>query len=267
MIQMKAYGVISNPILVLISSWGMIILQCTLGMALLLYFRPKWVLTAAIFLWLILLGGTIWAWSTGSTDECGCYGSWLKNTPREATIENTIFLLFTLIAWFKAPFRGKGKELAKAFLIVAASLISLVLPILFGVSISEIIHPEYGMNKIDLGEIKPKGLETIDFRSGVHLVLLMGTDCPHCLELLPEVEQLALSSGVPKIVALCINDDIQRERFVEEFEPSFPIGQISDDLFWKLLGNGTTPRLLLVKQGKIEKIWDQIVPEPEMIQN
>lgn len=266
MMQMKAYGVISNPILVLVSSWGMIILQCTLGTALILYFRPKWVLTTAIFLWLILLGGTIWAWTTGSTNECGCYGSWLKNTPREATIENAIFLLFTFMAWFRAPFRAQRKDLTKIILISAASLISLVLPIFFGVSVSEIIGPEYGMNEIDLGQVKPKGLETIDFGSGVHLILLMGTDCPHCLELLPEFEALSQSPGIPKLVALCNNDEAQRQQFIEEFEPLFLIGQIDDELFWRLLGNGATPRLLLVKQGRIEKTWDQTVPEPGKIQ-
>jgi len=267
MMQMKAYGVISNPVLVLVSSWGMITLQCTLGMALVLYFRPKWVLTTAIFLWLILLGGTIWAWTTGSTDECGCYGSWLKNTPKEAAFENAIFLIITFLAWFRAPFRAQGKELPRIILILAASLISLLLPVLFGVSVSEIIRSEYGMNKIDLGQVKPKGLEAIDFRSGVHLVFIMGTDCPHCLEILPELEALALSPGIPKIVAMSINDDTQRQRFIEEFQPSFPIGQIDDELFWRLLGNGTTPRFLLVRQGRIVKTWDQTVPEPGMIQS
>jgi hypothetical protein len=142
-----------------------------------------------------------------------------------------------------------------------------MLPIFFGVSVSEIIHPEYGMNKIDLGQVKPKGLETIDFRSGDYLIVLIGTDCSHCLELLPDLENLSRSPGIPKMVALCINDETQRKRFIEEYQPSFPLGQIDDDLFWRLLGNGTTPRLLLVRKGKIEKTWDQTVPEPEMIQN
>jgi hypothetical protein len=53
---------------------------------------------------------------------------------------------------------------------------------------------------------------------------------------------------------------------VEEFEPSFPLGQINDELFWRLLGNGETPKLLLARQGKIVKTWDQEVPEPWMIQ-
>jgi hypothetical protein len=265
MMQMKAYGLISNPILILISSWGMIILQCTLGTALILYFRPKWTLTAAICLWLILLIGTIWAWTTGSTNECGCYGSWLKNTPKQATFENAVFLFISILAWIKAPFKEQSKVVPKIIPIIAIALISLVLPIFYGVSISEIIHPEYGMNKIDLGQVKPKGLETIDFGSGVHLVFLMGTDCPHCLEVLPELEMLSLSPGIPKIVALCTNDQAQREKFIKDYTPSFLIGQIDDDLFWRLLGNGTTPRLLLVKQGRIAKIWDQAVPKAELI--
>lgn len=265
MMQMKAYGVISDPALLLAASWGMVVLQCTLGMALLLYYRPKWTLTITAFFWLVLLGGTIWAWATKATDQCGCYGSWLKNTPGEASIENAIFLALSIAAWFSAPVRSGKKVLPKIAVTTATLVAGLVLPLFFGVSVSEIIHPEYGMNKIDLGRVQAAGLETIDFRSGDYLVLLMATDCQHCLDLLPEFETLAGTSGLPRMVAFCLNSEDQRHQFIEEFEPSFPIGQIDDDLFWRLLGNGSIPRLLLVRQGRIEKTWEQTVPDPGMV--
>lgn len=267
MTQMRAYGVISHPVLLLISSWGMIALQCTLGMALIVYYRPKWTLTTAFFLWLILLGGTVWAWTRGSTDECGCYGSWLKITPGQAAIENAIFLFLTVMALIKAPFRSGQKELPKIAAISTTLVISLVLPVFFGASVSEITQAGYGMNKIDLGEVKLRGLENLDFGSGTYLLLLMSTDCHHCLELLPEFEALAEKPDMPEMAALCLNEEDQRRRFVEEFQPLFPICRVSDDLFWKLLGNGDIPRLLLVRRGKIEKTWDQTVPEPGMILN
>lgn len=266
MTQMKAYGVISHPVLLLAGSWGMIILQCTLGMALLLYFRPKWTLTATILLWIILLGGTIWAWATGATGECGCYGSWLKNTPREASVENAVLLLLTVAARFKADIGSGEKERLKAAVLTGTLILGLALPFIFGASISGSLDPEYGLNKIELGIVKPAGLGAVDFGRGTHLVLLMGTDCHHCLELLPEVEMLALTPGLPGMVAFCLDSDEERRRFVEEYQPSFPLGRIDDDLFWKLLGNGSTPRLLLIRQGRIEKIWDQEIPAPEMIQ-
>jgi thiol-disulfide isomerase/thioredoxin len=93
----------------------------------------------------------------------------------------------------------------------------------------------------------------------------MGTDCAHCKELLPDIDMLAEESGIPKVVALSKDNEAQRRAFVKKYEPVFPIGQVSEKAFWRLLGNGKMPRILLVQEGKIRKVWDRTVPQKEMI--
>jgi hypothetical protein len=76
---------------------------------------------------------------------------------------------------------------------------------------------------------------------------------------------LAEESDIPGVLALCKNNEAQRREFVKKYEPLFPIGQVSDTVFWRLLGSGKMPRILLVQEGKIQKVWDRTVPQKEMI--
>jgi peroxiredoxin len=77
---------------------------------------------------------------------------------------------------------------------------------------------------------------------------------------------LAEESGIPKVVALSKDNEAQRRAFVEKYEPVFPIWQVSERDFWRLLGTGKMPRILLVQDGKIRNVWDGTVPQKDTIQ-
>jgi thiol-disulfide isomerase/thioredoxin len=261
--QISAYGLITHPLLVTLGAWAMIVFQFTLGMALLLLYRPRISLFIAVLLWAFLTCLTAYAWATGTTDDCGCYGSWLKSTPKQATIENLAFLVAAMVArWLSVTisFSRAGK---RVWALAAAPLVGLVLPLFFGFSISAMINP--GAQSATLSPAEIKGLEGIDLGRGSYLVVLMGTDCAHCKELLPDIDMLAEESGIPKVVALSKDNEAQRKEFVEKYEPVFPIGQVSDKAFWRLLGNGKMPKILLVQEGRVRKAWDGLVPQKDTI--
>jgi hypothetical protein len=115
--------------------------------------------------------------------------------------------------------------------------------------------------------IEVKGIEGLRMSRGSYLVVLMGTDCNHCQELLPGIDMLAEEEDIPKVIGLSKNDQGQRSEFVRKYEPLFPIGQVSEKDFWRLLGSGQMPRILLVQEGRIQKAWDRIVPEREIIKS
>jgi thiol-disulfide isomerase/thioredoxin len=244
-------------------AWGMIGLQFTLGVGLLLFYRPKYAFPVATLLWLILLGATSWAWITGATDDCGCYGSWLKSTPREATFENLVLLLLTILAWTGHRRARAVSTSTKRWAVAAACIIGLVMPLVFGFSISATTQSESGL---DIGKLKVLGVEEhVDLKQGDYLLVLMGTDCAHCKELLPEIDMLAEEQDIPRLIALTKDDESKRKRFVDQYMPVFPVGQIGDKEFWRLLGAGKMPRLMLVQDGRVQKIWDQTVPEKDTI--
>jgi uncharacterized membrane protein YphA (DoxX/SURF4 family)/thiol-disulfide isomerase/thioredoxin len=261
--QITGYGIISRPMLASFGAWGMIGLQFTLGVGLLLFYRPKYAFPVATLLWLILLGATSWAWITGATDDCGCYGSWLKSTPREATFENLVLLLLTILAWTGHRRARAVSTSTKRWAVAAACIIGLVMPLVFGFSISATTQSESGL---DIGKLKVLGVEEhVDLKQGDYLLVLMGTDCAHCKELLPEIDMLAEEQDIPRLIALTKDDESKRKRFVDQYMPVFPVGQIGDKEFWRLLGAGKMPRLMLVQDGRVQKIWDQTVPEKDTI--
>jgi thiol-disulfide isomerase/thioredoxin len=261
--QITAYGLPTDPVLVTVGAWVMIAFQFTLGSALLLMYRPHVSLSLAVLLWIFLTCLTAYAWVAGTTDDCGCYGSWLKSTPRQATIENLVCLAAALLGTWLSRTLSPSRPKKAAWALAAAPLAGLVLPLFFGFSISAVTDP--GFQGASLSAAEVKGLEGIDLARGSYIVVLMGTDCPHCQELLPDIERLAEEPGIPKVVALSKNNEAQRKEFVEKYEPLFPIGEVSEKVFWRLLGISQMPKFLLVQEGKVRKAWDNAVPQKQMM--
>jgi hypothetical protein len=126
--------------------------------------------------------------------------------------------------------------------------------------------PQADRDRIELGAVEVSGVDAVDLGRGRHLVFLMGTDCEHCREVLPEVEMLSEGGDLPPVLGLCPNAEEERLQFIEAFQPLFPLGRISEDTFFRLLGSGDTPRFILVENGLVKEIWDQVVPTREALE-
>ena len=64
-----------------------------------------------------------------------------------------------------------------------------------------------------------------------------------------------------------MNDEEQREDFIDEFEIEFGLYQVPDDDFWRLLEDGEIPRTILIDDGIIIKKWDLAFPGIESIKS
>ncbi|MEW6664897.1 MAG: MauE/DoxX family redox-associated membrane protein [Thermodesulfobacteriota bacterium] len=259
--QIAAYGLLSHPLLVTWGAWAMIGVQFGLGLALLLFYRPAITLGLTLLLWVGLSGLTAWAWWSGVTDECGCYGAWLKTTPNRALIENLVFLSLTLASWRTYrpnPLQGGRK---RAWAVIGACAAGLALPLLLGFPISAMISPGGRDAPERIGEVRMTGLKEVDLARGAYVLVLLGTDCLHCQELLPDMDGLASRKDIPPTIGLTKNSEAEVRKFVEEFDPSFPIGQVGEKDFWRLLGSGKMPRIMLVRDGRVQKVWDGQMPK------
>jgi hypothetical protein len=146
--QLGDYGIISQHTVLVLGAWGLITLEFGLGAALLIYYRPKITLLTAGMLFLVFLGGTGWTWLSGGTEDCGCFGDYVKHTPQQAVVHDLIFLGATVLAWL-GSLRGKTTQSrVKVMTVVVACVVGLLLPVAFGFSISKITQPP------------PKGVET-----------------------------------------------------------------------------------------------------------
>ena len=264
--QMRDYGIISQHVLLALSAWGLIALECALGIGLLIFYRPKITLALTSLLWLTFLGATGWAWLTGATEECGCFGAWVEYSPGQAVTENLILLVATLLAWVWYKESHRPQSRAKAWCVVIAFLIGATLPLAFGFPVSRISQSPWETIEIELSKLQIKGLDQVDLSSGTHLIIIMDTDCEHCKEALPELDALAEATDLPSVTALCPNDESARTSFIQEFQPAFPLGQIEESVFFRLLGLGDVPRTILLKDMRVQKVWDHHVPDRELIE-
>jgi hypothetical protein len=261
--QIKDYGIIHHRLVLVVSAWGLIILECGLGVALIILYRPGVTLPLSGLLFLVFAGATGYAWLTGATEHCGCYGPWLQFTPGHALVENLIFLTATAISWKGQHYVQASQTPTKAWAVTIACLCGLVLPMAFGI-------PTLSINRVQsneplIGPIQIHGSEDLDLNQGVYLIVLMGTDCLHCQEAVPDLNMLAERPDLPPIIALCTSEEADCIEFVEEFQPIFPIGHISEDLFWRLLADGDMPRTILLENGRIKRVWDKMVPDENAV--
>ena len=81
------------------------------------------------------------------------------------------------------------------------------------------------------------------------------------------LDLLAETRGMPKLVALCTQGEDERKRFIEDYGAAFPVGQITEDAFWQLLDQGDMPRIILIRDQEILQLWDQKVPDPGTVLN
>jgi hypothetical protein len=139
------------------------------------------------------------------------------------------------------------------------------LPVAFGFPISTVSQSPPETIRGELGRLELQGGDVIDLTQGDHLVIVMGTDCGHCQEAVPALNMLTGVPDFPPLIAVCQNTAPDRMRFIDTFQPLFQVGQIGENDFWRLLADGEMPRTILVRDGRIIQVWDQIIPDEDTV--
>ena len=131
--------------------------------------------------------------------------------------------------------------------------------LVFGFSISQnnLFKPESNIRQ-DILEIQ--GLDHVDLEHGTYIFVLMGTDCLHCREAVEDLNILVQEADFAELIALCTDSEDQIKIFKQEYQPIFPIRKIAENDFWRLLGEGDTPRVILVCDQRLLKVWNVNIP-------
>jgi hypothetical protein len=265
--QMRDYGIISNYLLLSISARGLIALECTLGVGLLIFYRPKLTLLLTSALLLFFVGASGWAWLTDVTKDCGCFGAWVKRTPGEAVLEGLILLALTFIAWAISRPTRKPEVRSKTWAIAVACLAGLILPLVFGFPVTSVDPNQTKAGDILLGDFQIEGLDHIDLAHGEYLLVLMDTDCSHCRDAVAAVNWLAEDPDLPEVFGLSFNDEDRLKKFRKDLQVIFPIGHITKEDFWRLLGDGNVPRTFLVRDRVVQEVWDIEIPDEHTVKS
>ncbi|MEH2181634.1 MauE/DoxX family redox-associated membrane protein [Nostoc sp.] len=76
------------------------ILECVLGIALILRLFSQWLFLSTIVLLLILSSLTYWSILTKRTDDCGCYNGIIDISPKQSLLLNVLYITLMGLTWF-----------------------------------------------------------------------------------------------------------------------------------------------------------------------
>jgi hypothetical protein len=258
--QIRDYQVITNNFMLIVSAWGLIITEFVLGASLLVYYRPKITVSLSIALFCIFIGATLWAWITGVTEDCGCFGSWVKRSPGGAMIEDLIMTGALILSWPGRDYKANRASRVKLLIVIASLSAGIILPMVFGAPVKGLVGIGEGKGASQENLFKVQRLEDVDLEKGSFMFVLIGTDCSHCRDSVEDFNRIARKTDLPEVIALSSDAQDQIDSFIEDLGPLYRVLKITEDDFYRLLGMGSTPRSILVVKQHVVKTWDEEVP-------
>ncbi len=263
--QVASFQILPGGPLQAAAAWGLLVAECALGGALIVGYRLRWALAGAGLLTLIFIGALGWVVAAGiPVEDCGCFGSQFKRSPKEALLEDGLMLTITLIAgWLVwqasvSPPTTEGRQAGgraarwRAGVVALCAAFGLLTPLAFG----------FPLGGGDWSKVQVSGTQ-VNVATGERLVALIDTECSHCQESVPKLNAYVGLKDFPPFVALCSNEEWRRIFFIRRFGAKFELGEISKDDFKRLLADGDTPRIVLLRNGKVIAAWNVNPPTPE----
>lgn len=270
-VQINAYGVIGSKNLLPVAALTTLTVELLLGWALLFGARLRMFTYAAVegllaFFTLLILYG----WIFHDLKNCGCFGP-LEVSPGMSIAKNAVLAVMGCAAAAGIFLRGEKEARARTprtrFLQATIAIAGTAGIVAYGywdlnrqaVRIVEGKTGPYARFVFDL----PEG--HFDLGKGEYIVAMLSMDCEHCMESVPQINELLYLPGFPPIVALCLEE---RPGDLEEFRsvtgPRFPMYSIGDQvrLFFNLIGK-EPPRISYVRDGHPVAFWDERVPTPD----
>lgn len=221
-------------------------LEFALGILMLLPFYIKKLMQITF----LMLGGftahLVYLWSTGDTENCGCFGEMISMTPEQSIIKNLIMLAIALVVYKTAQTQTISKITLMGFSGATIFSMWLFLPMPN--------HEDFPFETFTQFESKGR----VDLSSGEKLIAIFNLDCEHCQEAATELGELKRQhKNFPEIYVLFYQEG---STTVEEFErmtqSSFPYTFIDVNTFFDLIGD-SPPRIYYLNNGAVSEIWDK----------
>ena len=269
-IQIHQYGLLPENMRIANSlALSVVSIEIALGAALMVNWQPKTSLLGVMSLLIIFIVALIWAMIKGGVDDCGCFGPAAVRSPAQALIEDCVLLLATITTWHLNDRIIYYRHTVKGYVAALAFVMGLALPLVNGPF--PFTRPVPAATSTDIPQSlvlqSPSGT-VINIKSRATLLALMSTDCHHCRESVPSLNDIVETVGNSiQVYGVAANGKTEIDRFIEEnfvFYPVLPIDEMSLNT---LLGDDSFPKLVLFNQGRIVAQWsDQIPTSEELIE-
>ncbi|MEW6508924.1 MAG: MauE/DoxX family redox-associated membrane protein [Bacteroidota bacterium] len=181
----------------------------------------------------------------GDKNNCGCFGELIKMTPLESIIKNIFLLILSFLLFYKTKDDRRKIILPLSIILISFPIIFLISPVR---DVSEFKFSKY---------IYFEGKGRVDLSSSNILLGVFGLDCEHCQQtatLLADIKRE--NTSLPEIYVLFFSEgNTTVEQFNTITYSSFPYHMIDAGDFFNLIGS-QPPRIYWLKEGNIEKFWD-----------
>ena len=229
----------------------LIAFETTLGIALLLGWRPRLAaaLTGGLLVFFISLEA--WGLSHGRTEACGCFGAYVKRTPQQVILEDLGFLALAILVVFGIGTWQAGRRRLTAVLTAATAVVML------GFAIASPRLPldplvtslKTGKTATDLGiasRLPEEGPE------GTLVAILDVTD-PVSKVAAASLNALKEQPVPVSVIALTPSTEQEQAAFLWEAYPAFDVIPMDRGLLKPLYRR--LPIYFLVREGRVERIF------------
>ena len=248
--QTAEYGIV-GPGTAAVLAPLLIAFETTLGVGLLIGWRPRRTAALTGGLLLVFIALEAWGLSHGRTEACGCFGAYVKRTPQQVIYEDLGFLGLALLVMFGIGTWQASRRALAGGLTAAAG----VFMIGFAVASPRLpLDPlvtslKKGKSAADLGiasrlpEEGPAGT----------LVAILDVTDPVSREAATRLNALKEGSAQVAVVALTPSSEQEQAAFLWEAYPAFDVVPMDRGLLKPLYRR--LPIYFLVRAGKVERIF------------
>ncbi len=181
----------------------------------------------------------------GDKNNCGCFGELIKMTPVESILKNILLIILSFLLFLKTKDDKRKLFLPAIVIIISLSVVFLISPVR---DISEFKFSKY---------IYFEGAGRVDLTSGDKLVAVFSLDCEHCQQTASEIADLKRNeNNLPDVYVLFFSEgNVTVDIFNSITHSNFPYHMVDVSDFFDLIGS-QPPRIYFLKDGKVEKYWD-----------
>jgi uncharacterized membrane protein YphA (DoxX/SURF4 family)/thiol-disulfide isomerase/thioredoxin len=269
-LQIEQYGILPDgDHLSLGLAWVMVVLEIAIGSALIVNWRPKAALAMYIGLLLIFIFVLIWGLAHDSVSDCGCFGPAARRSPVTALIEDALMLLGALVAWRLRAATPYLHHRFKGLTVAATCLLAMILPWTMGAPhVKTPVAMPQASEKLTEMIVKSTAGERIALDAGVVLLALMSTNCVHCSESVPLLNEIvAEAEDTIAVYGVAAEDQLAIDRFVEDTFAFYPVLPVEADTLSSLMSDAPLPQYLFYNNGKLIARWQGKPPELEALMN
>ena len=249
------YLMILSPLIVLF--------EILLGLVLVLLINPKRYAMISFFLMIVFTVLFAYAHFKNGVTDCGCFGS-VQHTslpPVFSFIRNFILIGMLFIVWKKYPEENTPPAPWKRRFILTVMFISIFTA---GFTFET---PFFLRGKPVGHEFQNQNIRNVELSNytktspdSTYLFFCFSYTCPYCLNSIENLRQYQKSNAVDRVVVFAVGETKDRLIFEQNFQPDFPINELSGQAMDKL--TKAYPTAFYVERDTIKVIIQSELPSP-----